>query len=94
MKLRDLLAALNKAPVEALDQEVLFSDDTTPGRGCIPFHCVEAVKFKMLDGGIEPWKVVLVGLDLFDKNQLPAEDERRVYLSDVREFQRKLSRGD
>lgn len=80
MKLRELIEALQKAPPEALEQQVLMHWDEK--RGCQNLCVVEAIRFKEPFGGIGTWQVVLAYFDSLLPEMFP-EDERRIYLSDV-----------
>jgi len=88
MKLRELIEALQSAPPEAFDQDVLIDVPKNIASGCQGIHLVESLRFKSLDGEIRPWQVVIVHLDLLDNDlKLHAQDSRRKYLSDVHEFE-------
>jgi hypothetical protein len=92
MTLKELLEALQKAPPEAMEQEVLMAHADC-GSGCVGLHFVESVKFKGLDKKIQPSQIVLVHADLLsNKGCIYPEDDRRQYLSDVSRF-RKIEKG-
>lgn len=87
MTLRELIEALNKAPPEAMDQEVeMFfqkeGDDEFYKQRHGGIDIVEAIRRKDTDNSLRPWSVWLVNLWHREPEICP-NDKRRKRLSEL-----------